>query len=135
MHYTSKCDIWALGFIFYELLHGETPWVASRQFELVQKIESIPLKIKRKDLSKNTMDFITKCLQIQEKDRISWNQIFVHPIFNGCFQNRADENKQFQNKMKSIMTKLRYYFHLNRQNLEAYLNKYGYKDAEDELSF
>lgn len=26
--YTSKCDIWALGFIFYELLHGETPWTA-----------------------------------------------------------------------------------------------------------
>lgn len=26
--YTSKCDIWALGFIFYEMLHGETPWTA-----------------------------------------------------------------------------------------------------------
>lgn len=24
--YTSKCDIWALGFIFYELLHGMVPW-------------------------------------------------------------------------------------------------------------
>lgn len=24
--YSSKCDIWALGFIFYEMLHGRTPW-------------------------------------------------------------------------------------------------------------
>ena len=32
LNYTSKCDIWALGFIFYELLHGETPWSASREF-------------------------------------------------------------------------------------------------------
>jgi len=27
-NYTSKCDIWALGFIFYEILHGNTPWNA-----------------------------------------------------------------------------------------------------------
>lgn len=27
--YTSKCDIWALAFIFYEMLHGKTPWTAS----------------------------------------------------------------------------------------------------------
>jgi len=26
--YTSKCDIWALGFIFYEMLTGKTPWTA-----------------------------------------------------------------------------------------------------------
>lgn len=37
--------------------------------------------------------------------------------------------------MKGIMRKLRYYFHLNRQKLEEYLTKYGYKDSEEELSF
>jgi serine/threonine protein kinase len=26
--YTSKCDIWAIGVIFYEMLHGKTPWKA-----------------------------------------------------------------------------------------------------------
>lgn len=26
--YTGKCDIWALGFIFYEMLHATTPWTA-----------------------------------------------------------------------------------------------------------
>ena len=37
--------------------------------------------------------------------------------------------------MKNIMTKLRYYFHLNKQGLQAYLNKYGFRDTEEELSF
>ena len=26
--YTSKCDIWAVGTIFYEMIHGCTPWSA-----------------------------------------------------------------------------------------------------------
>lgn len=73
LEYSSKCDIWALGFIFYEMLHGETPWSASREYELVNNIENIPLKIKRKDLSPETVDFLKKCLQIYEKERISWN--------------------------------------------------------------
>lgn len=27
--YTSKCDIWSIGCIFYEILHGSTPWKAN----------------------------------------------------------------------------------------------------------
>lgn len=26
--YTSKCDVWAVGVIFYEMLHKRTPWTA-----------------------------------------------------------------------------------------------------------
>ena len=36
--YTSKCDVWAVGVIFYELLHRKTPWVAKSVYELVKKI-------------------------------------------------------------------------------------------------
>ena len=43
--YTSKCDIWAIGFIFYEILHGHTPWTARSEFELVNNITNKPLKI------------------------------------------------------------------------------------------
>lgn len=64
--YTSKCDIWALGFIFYELLHGETPWRTETMSELIRVIEKTPLHIRRTDLSANTIDFIEKCLQKSE---------------------------------------------------------------------
>ena len=38
LRYTSKCDIWALGFIFYEMLHGKTPWTGNNQYMLIQNI-------------------------------------------------------------------------------------------------
>ena len=88
--YTSKCDIWAMGFIFYELLHGETPWTAMNEVQLVRNIEKMPLVIKRKDISPETQDFLRKCLQVHEKDRISWDQIFAHPIFGGYFVTRTN---------------------------------------------
>lgn len=42
-HFTSKCDIWSLGVMFYELLYGVTPWMAPGQYELLKKIQNQPL--------------------------------------------------------------------------------------------
>jgi len=43
--YSSKCDVWAIGFIFYEMLHHKTPWTAGSVYELVNNIETKPLLI------------------------------------------------------------------------------------------
>jgi calcium-dependent protein kinase len=29
--YTSKCDIWAIGILTYELLYGKLPWTGNSQ--------------------------------------------------------------------------------------------------------
>lgn len=44
--YSSKCDIWALGFIFYEMLHGRTPWTGKSEYNLLENIENKPLNFK-----------------------------------------------------------------------------------------
>ncbi len=82
--YTSKCDVWATGFIFYEMLHGHTPWTASSEFELVKNLETKPLKVDA-DLSEPTIDFLRRTLAINEVDRLSWDEVFLHPIFEGAF--------------------------------------------------
>ena len=69
--YTSKCDVWAVGVIFYELLHRKTPWIAKSVYELVKKIESIPITF-RENLSPLTKDFLMKALVAEGKGRMSW---------------------------------------------------------------
>ncbi len=63
--YTSKCDIWALGFILYEMIHGSTPWTARSEYELVKNIETKNYKL-FPNLEENTKDFINRCLEREE---------------------------------------------------------------------
>ena len=63
--------MWAVGVIFYEILHRKTPWVAKSVYELVTKIQNVPLSI-NEDLSPLTKDFLMKALCPEEKGRLSW---------------------------------------------------------------
>lgn len=113
--YTSKCDIWAIGCIFYQMLHGVTPWTAKTEYELVQNLQKKPLTMDPK-LKESTRDFLSKTLKIYEDDRICWDDLFRHPIFNGYFNKYQDENTQFENMYKKVMGDLR--FKVNSENID-----------------
>lgn len=36
--YTTKSDLWSIGLIYYEMLHGRTPWPAQNEIELINGI-------------------------------------------------------------------------------------------------
>jgi Ca2+-binding EF-hand superfamily protein len=71
---------------------------------------------------------------VHEGERLSWREVFAHPIFKGFFV-RLAEREEYEETMKGIMTKLRQYFNLNKYSLEEFLNKYGFKDKQEDLSF
>ncbi len=64
--YSSKCDVWGAGFMFYELLHRKTPWFAGSVYELIKNIENKPLVIDQ-TLRLDTKDFLRKTLAKVEK--------------------------------------------------------------------
>ncbi|CAD8050500.1 unnamed protein product [Paramecium sonneborni] len=75
--YTSKCDIWSLGLILYEMLYGITPWHSSNLVELMTKLDTKPLEFPSfPKVSDQTKFIIKNCLQINEEKRISWDTLF-----------------------------------------------------------
>ena len=38
--YSNKSDLWSIGLIYYEMLHGRTPWNASNELQLISAIHS-----------------------------------------------------------------------------------------------
>lgn len=62
--YSNKSDLWSVGLIFYELMHGYTPWIASNEIQLLHNICNRPLKFDC-NVSDKSKDFIRKVLKIK----------------------------------------------------------------------
>jgi serine/threonine protein kinase len=91
--YSSKCDVWAVGFIFYELLHHRPPWTAHTVYELIREIENKPLAV-GSEFSEHTQDFLKRTLALREKERLEWDEVFAHPIFEGAFDHYRSSNEK-----------------------------------------
>eukprot|EP01017_Pseudomicrothorax_dubius_P013718 TRINITY_DN16139_c0_g1_i1.p1 TRINITY_DN16139_c0_g1~~TRINITY_DN16139_c0_g1_i1.p1 ORF type:complete len:230 (-),score=53.63 TRINITY_DN16139_c0_g1_i1:34-681(-) len=87
--YSSKCDVWSLGIILYQLLFGTIPWKALTMELLPAEILNKPLVFGYDPVSENMRDFIRGCLQINEKDRYSWDEVFRHPLLTFYQQVKA----------------------------------------------
>ena len=80
--YTTKCDIWSMGIIFYELLTKTYPWHAPNQKALAFEIHTKPLRIPT-HLSPWSKTLLSRMLVIDEKQRIGWDELFEYLGLNG----------------------------------------------------
>lgn len=106
--YSSKTDVWSLGFIFYEVLFGKTPWTAKSPTELLKNINTQPLKFPSK-VSKDVENLLVGMLGVKEINRFSWEEILKHPLFGGQFlsytKNLEDKSKYLINELRLMIIK------------------------------
>jgi calcium-dependent protein kinase len=94
--YTNKSDLWSVGLILYEMLHGKTPWMASNELQLIKAIHAQKVTFS-KLISEGAVDFISKCLEISEERRMSWEEAFEHPLV----RENQEEDKTAVSKSRS----------------------------------
>ena len=71
--YSAKCDIWSLGIIFYELLHGNVPWTARSERELLNKIKGEHFACPK--ATPGTEKMIRQMLEVAEERRASLSDL------------------------------------------------------------
>lgn len=106
--YSVKNDIWSIGIMIFELLHGETPWECKTEKELMDKMVTVPVTFRESlSLSEGMKLFIKKCLEVNEEQRMSlndlkeWNKNNSYESLKEGGMNYLPENLQLQKKICS----------------------------------
>lgn len=79
--YNNKADIWSVGTCLYELLVGKPPYTAKNIQELIQNINTKPLRFpKGISISPIVEEVIRAMLVVDPNKRIDWEDLFSHPV-------------------------------------------------------
>lgn len=108
-NYGPKVDIWALGILLYEMLHGCAPIKAKCITDIVKAFAN-PLKLEfRNDLSNSVKSLISSILTIDPNSRPTIETIMSHPWLNCELEKDSEwEDKQEENDFKYDRNQCKY---------------------------
>ncbi len=96
--FSSRCDVWSLGIIAYQMLCGKTPWIGISPPDLLINIGKNP-KLKFPEelkVSEPMKEMITRMLVWEDEKRISWPEVFKSELF----RTENSNSTSFSQKLK-----------------------------------
>lgn len=117
--YTSKADLWSIGFIYYQMLFGEFPFYGLTPNEIGNDIRAKCGNLKFKyPISPASQDLLNRLLQMNPDVRIDWSDFFVHSLFVFSFPKSLRDfvkKENIQENMEESTLKVDQEFIKNRQ--------------------
>lgn len=108
--YNYNSDLWSVGIILYEMIHGYTPFNVSNFIDLIKEIKKKNIQIKM-DISEECKELIYSLCKTNPNERLSWIDFFNHNWFNN------DELLEDENNLMNIN------FENSLPNINNYINE------------
>ena len=97
-----NCDLWSLGIIIYALYFKVYPYNGQKQRQLLNDIKKVGKNFKKAS-NENINDLINRLLNVNPKERMTWEQYFNHRIFKNIKRfNKSIHKKDYKNQYDTL---------------------------------
>jgi len=83
----------------------------------------------------HTRDFIVKCLQLEEESRVSWEDVYNHPLIKNDDGGELTHHYKMDRNLMNILKELQLRYYTDAKSVEEVFMEYSYEKEMNLVEF